>query len=76
MKPGAWTDIINDTFLKEYKLTCNYIYRTNRVNFDCNRSNHYFNFNAKCKGNKYSLFGWFINEPNNGKLLRMQEEKS
>lgn len=69
LKPGAWTDIINDAFLKEYKLPCNYIYKTHRVNFGCKVSNYYFNFRAKCKDNKCPLFGWCEKEPIDGEPL-------
>lgn len=27
LKPGVWTSIINDEFLKNYKMPCNYVYR-------------------------------------------------
>lgn len=39
LKPGAWTDIINDAFLKEYQLPCNFIYKSHKVNSRCDGAN-------------------------------------
>ncbi|KAL5246275.1 hypothetical protein ACI65C_013683 [Semiaphis heraclei] len=49
LKPGVWTNIINDEFLKNYKMPCTYVYRRCRVAIDSSRSNHYLTFQAKCK---------------------------
>jgi len=69
LKPGVWTDIINDAFLKEYQLPCNFIYKSHKVNSLCDRAKYYLNFKAKCKDNNCLLFGWSENEPINGEPL-------
>lgn len=69
LKPEAWTDIINDTFLKVYKLPCNFIYKTHKVSSCSEKSKYYLNFKAKCKDNNCSLFGWSENELINGEPL-------
>lgn len=60
MKPNAWADLINDIFLKEHKLSSNFIYKKSYLNIDTNRSKYYLTFHAKCKDKDCGavLFGW------------------
>jgi len=65
-KKNIWSDIINDAFLSEHKLPCNFVYKRNKVSIDNSRSNYFFTFYAKCKDCDNKLFGWSDNEPNDG----------
>ncbi|KAF0685560.1 mRNA cap guanine-N7 methyltransferase, partial [Aphis craccivora] len=68
-KKNIWSNIINDAFLSEHKLPCNFIYKRNKVSIDKSRSNYFFTFHAKCKDCDNKLFGWSDNEPNDGDPL-------
>lgn len=69
LKQSKWSDVINDAFLNEYKLPCNYIYKRNKVSIDKSNSKYYLTFYATCKDCGNKLSGWSENEPNNGDPL-------
>lgn len=73
LKPNAWTDVVNDRFLKEHKLPCNFIYKKSYVNIDANKSKHYLSFQAKCKAKDCGaeLFGWSDSKPVEGEPLKI-----
>lgn len=56
--PGFWTDVINDIFLKEHKLSCNYIYKRDKVSRDIMNSQNYIWFSTKCKDRDSKMEGW------------------
>lgn len=58
LKQNAWTDIINYTFLKVHKLSCNFVYKHCKVNIDMSPSKFFLLFNATCKNCNNSLNGW------------------
>ncbi|KAF0715237.1 Uncharacterized protein FWK35_00037890, partial [Aphis craccivora] len=60
---GIWTDTINDIFLKEHKLPCNFIYKRGKVSRDSRNSEHYIWFCAKCKDCGSEMEGWSDTEP-------------
>lgn len=65
LKPYAWADIINDAFISQYHLPCNFIYKRARVNEDNTKAKHFINFQARCKDCKEDLCGWCDKKPNN-----------
>lgn len=71
LKPGTWTDIINDAFLANYKLPCCFIYKRGKVNKDISKSKHYLTFQAACKECKNDLFGWSDAKPKPGEPLHL-----
>lgn len=70
-KPGVWTNIINDEFLKNYKMPCNYVYRRCRIANDSSRSKHFLTFQAKCKDCGVVLHGWAVRKPEEGFPLQL-----
>lgn len=55
---NGWVDIINDAFLSEYGLPCNFIYKRAKVycsTFDCTKC---ITFCAKCEDCGSNLHGW------------------
>lgn len=71
LKPGVWTNIINDEFLKNYKMPCNYVYRRCRIANDFSRSKHFLTFKAKCKDCGVVLHGWADRKPEEGFPLQL-----
>jgi len=71
LKPNAWVDVINDRFIKEHMLPCNFIYKKSYVNLDTNRSKHYLTFQAKCKDCSAVLKGWCDKQPVEGEPLKI-----
>lgn len=71
LKPGVWTDIINDAFLSNHKLPCCFIYKRGKVNKDISKSKHYLTFEATCKECKNDLFGWSDAKPKPGEPLNL-----
>lgn len=71
LKPGEWTDVINDAFITEHKLPCNFIYKRGKVNKDLSRSKYFFSFVARCKDCNNELFGWCDNKPKPGEQLNL-----
>lgn len=69
LKPGIWTDVINDLFLKEYKLPCNYIYKRGKVSRDDSKSQYYISFEAYCKD--CGSEGWVDSKLENGDPLHI-----
>lgn len=49
LKPYAWTDVINDAFISQYNLPCNFIYKRAKVCDEIKNSKHFFTFQARCK---------------------------
>lgn len=74
LKPGVWTNIINDEFLKNYKMPCTYVYKRCRVSTDSSRANHYLTFQAKCKDCGVFLNGWADHKPVEGFPLQLNIE--
>lgn len=72
LKQNAWSDIINDHFLKKYKLPCNFVYKHCKVNIDSSRSSHFLIFDAVCKDCNNSLRGWSDTEPQKGCSLEIK----
>ncbi|KAF0725791.1 Uncharacterized protein FWK35_00023564, partial [Aphis craccivora] len=66
LKQGIWTNIINDYFLKNYKLPCTFIYKRCRVAKDVYRSKHYLEFKGRCKDCLSEMVGWADKEPLEG----------
>lgn len=62
LKPGVWTNIINDEFLKNYKMPCTYIYKRCRV-YNSSISEHCLTFRGKCKDCGVYLHGWSDRKP-------------
>ncbi|KAF0707990.1 ATP-dependent DNA helicase [Aphis craccivora] len=60
LKQGVWTNIINDYFLKNYKLHCTFIYKRCR---DVYRSKHYLELKGRCKDCLLEMVGWADKEP-------------
>lgn len=71
LKPNAWVDVINDWFIKEHILPCNFIYKKSYLNLDTNRSKQYLTFQVKCKDCSAVLKGWCDNQPVEGELLKI-----
>ncbi|KAE9529188.1 hypothetical protein AGLY_011984, partial [Aphis glycines] len=63
------TDTINDIFLKEHKLPCNFIYKRGKVSRDSRNSEHYIWFCAKCNDCGSEMEGWSDTEPKGGESL-------
>jgi hypothetical protein len=63
LKPNARVNVINDRFIKEHMLPCNFIYKKSYINLDTNRSKHYLTFQAKCKDCSAVLKDWCDNQP-------------
>jgi len=57
LKQNTWVDIIKDAFLKEYKLTCSFIYKSCKVRRDLSRSKYFLTFKGKCKDCNSEIFG-------------------
>lgn len=72
LKQKKWSDIINDAFVAEHKLPCNFIYKRNKISIDKIQSRYFLTFYAKCKDCECKLFGWSENEPNNGDPLNIK----
>lgn len=71
LQPGIWTDTINDIFLKEHKLPCNFIYKRGKVCRDILNSQYYIWFCGKCKDCENEIEGWADKEPNCGEPLTL-----
>lgn len=71
LKPNSWTDVINDAFLAKYKLSCNFIFKRNKVAVNTFDSQFFLTFNAKCKDKGCPLFGWSKNKPEKGHPLKI-----
>lgn len=70
LPPGIWTDSINDIFLKDHRLPCNFIYKRGKVSRDT-YSEHYIWFCAKCKDCSSEMEGWLDTEPKDGEALML-----
>lgn len=57
LNPGVWANIINDEFLKNYKMPCTYIYKRCRV-YNSSSSKYFLTFQGKCKDCGVNLHGW------------------
>lgn len=66
LKQGVWTNIINDYFLKNYKLPCTFIYKRCRVAKDVYRSKDYLELKGRCKDCLSEMVGWADKEPLEG----------
>lgn len=73
LKQNAWVDVINDTFLKEYNLQSNFIYKKSYVSIDTSKSKYYLTFKAKCKDDNCGndLFRWCDSKPIEGEPLKI-----
>lgn len=60
LKPNAWTDVFNDTFISKFKLPCNFIYKRAKVCIDPSQSKNYIRFEGGCKEDSCNaiLTGW------------------
>lgn len=63
LQPYVWADFINDAFLKNYQLPCNYPYKRAKVSIYTNNTKYYITFQAKCKDCIEDLFGWCNKKP-------------
>jgi len=70
LKPGVWTNIINDEFLKNYKMPCTYIYKRCKV-YNSSTSEHFPTFQGKCKDCGVYLHGWSDHKPQEGFPLKL-----
>ncbi|KAF0703037.1 Uncharacterized protein FWK35_00038829, partial [Aphis craccivora] len=70
LKPGFWTNIINDEFLKNYKMPCTYIYKRCRI-YNSSNSEHYLTFQGQCKDCGVYLHGWSDHKPQEGFPLKL-----
>lgn len=71
LKQNTWVDIINDAFLMQYKLPCNFIYKSCKVRRDLTRSKYFLSFRAKCKDCDNDIFGWSEKKPSVGEVLEL-----
>lgn len=71
LKLGTWTDIINDEFVTQHKLPCNFIFKRGKVNKDLSKSKNYIRFEATCKDCNNGLFGWSDVKPKSGEPLNL-----
>lgn len=74
LKQSTWADIINDAFLKKYRLPCNFIFKRAKVSSDMTRSRYFIKFYAKCKDKGCTLFGWAERQPQPGQPLSLSIE--
>lgn len=72
LKPYAWSDVINDAFISQHHLHCNFIYKRAKVTGDNINSNHFFTFQAKCKDCNSNLFGWCDKKPINQEPINLK----
>jgi len=63
LKPGVWTNVINDWFIKCCKAPCNIIYKRCRLANDSSRSKNYITFSGKCKDCGANATGWVDKKP-------------
>jgi len=71
LKKDTWSDIVNDAFLFEYKLPCNFVYKRCKVRMDSANCQYFIYFEAKCKDCNNSLQGWSHDEPIKGHPLKL-----
>lgn len=69
LKPGVWTNIINDWFIKRYNVPCNIIYKRCRVANDTSKAKHFLDFSGKCKDCLAEVVGWAVKMPDEGMPL-------
>lgn len=62
LKPGVWTNIVNDWFIKLCKVTCNIIYKRCSAN-DNSKSKNFLTFYGKCKDCGSIVTGWASEKP-------------
>jgi len=72
MKKNAWSDVVNDAFLLEYKLPCNFVYKRCKVRINSANSQYFIHFEAKCKDCNNILQGWSHDEPTKGHPLKLE----
>lgn len=44
LKPNVWSNVINDAFISQHHLPCNFIYKRPKVTGDNINSKHFFTF--------------------------------
>lgn len=73
LKPNAWIDVFNDTFITKFKLPCNFIYKRAKVCINPSQCEKYIRFEGKCKEESCNalLTGWCKDKPNEGEPLRI-----
>jgi len=73
LKPNAWTDVFNDTFITKFKLPCNFIYKRAKVSINPSQCENYIRFEGKCKEDSCNaqLTGWCRDKPNEGEPLKI-----
>lgn len=73
LKPNAWTDVFNDSFISTFKLPCNFIFKRAKVCMDPSQCKYYIRFEGRFKEDSCNalLTGWCQNKPNEGESLKI-----